>query len=47
MAKYDLLRKAIFEEQKEKSGRNNESPISRQALAERPETWISAVIQPA
>lgn len=33
MAKYDLLRKAIFEEQKEKSERNNESPISRQALA--------------
>lgn len=37
MAKYDLLRKAIFEEQKEKSERNNESPISRQALAEREE----------
>lgn len=37
MAKYDLLRKAIFEEQKEKSERNNESPISRQALAERKE----------
>lgn len=33
MAKYDLLRKAIFEEQKEESERNNESPISRQALA--------------
>lgn len=37
MAKYDLLRKAIFEEQKEKSERNNESPISRQAMAEREE----------
>lgn len=37
MAKYDLLRKAIFDEQKEKSERNNESPISRQALAEREE----------
>lgn len=37
MAKYDLLRKAIFEEQKEKSERNNESPISRQALAEQEE----------
>lgn len=37
MAKYDLLRKAIFEDQKEKSERNNESPISRQALAEREE----------
>lgn len=37
MAKYDLLRKAIFEEQKEKSERNNESPISRHALAEREE----------
>lgn len=33
MAKYDLLRKAIFEEQKEKIERSSESPISRQALA--------------